>query len=89
MAPRRLTADEAAFVEWAAQTRRHFESVVEDQMEVLSKHEEAADRATTAFEKQPQNAKPGQQWEPSPDELDAYLAECNEKCTITPHTIEE
>ena len=57
-----------------ARERLRYETIIEEQLQVLKLDPPAYDTALEQLRKSPLVCQPGQRWEPQPDRIDEYFA---------------
>jgi hypothetical protein len=77
------------FVEDMAQEQIKYETIFGEQAEVLRSDLPKFEEAMTQIQKSPLVAQPGQRWEPTQDNVDDYLARCDEICHLVPRDFDE
>jgi hypothetical protein len=77
------------FVEDMAQKQIKYETIFGEQAEVLRSDLPKFEEAMTQIQKSPLVAQPGQRWEPTQDNVDDYLARCDEICHLVPRDFDE
>ncbi|KAF8972291.1 hypothetical protein BDZ97DRAFT_1752873 [Flammula alnicola] len=77
------------FVEDMAQKQIKYETIFGEQAEVLRSDLPKFDAAMAQLQKSPLVAKRGQRWEPTQDNVDEYLARCDEICHLVPQDFDE
>ena len=84
-----FTPADAAFIEHVAQEELRYETIFTNQAEVLRADVPNFERAMTQIQQSPLVAKPGQCWQPAEDNIDEYLAQCNDICHLVPQDFDE
>ncbi|KAI9453424.1 hypothetical protein BJY52DRAFT_1289528 [Lactarius psammicola] len=77
------------FIEKIAQERLRYETIFGEQAEILRTDQHKFDRAMAKIQKSPLVAKHGQRWEPTQENVDKYLATCDDMCHVTPHNFDD
>jgi hypothetical protein len=77
------------FVEDMAQKQIRYETIFGEQAEVLRSDPPKFEAAMAQLQKSPLVAKRGQRWEPTQDNVDEYLARCDEICHLVPRDFDE
>lgn len=77
------------FVEDMAQKQIRYETIFGEQAEVLRSDLPKFEVAMAQLQKSPLVAKRGQRWEPSQDNVDEYLARCDEICHLVPRGFDD
>jgi hypothetical protein len=85
----RLTPAEIEFVESMTKEQLRYETIFSTQAEWLRTDPPNFAAAMAQIEQSPLIAKHGQPWEPTPDNVDQYLAQCNEMCQLAPQNFDE
>lgn len=84
-----LTDAEIEIVEQIAQMQVRHEKVFKEQAAVLRTDQTKYDQAVARLRQTSFIAKPGQDWQPTNDKVDLYLAKCDEICHSVPHNFDE
>ena len=85
----RRSSTEVDFIENMAQKQIKYETIFSDQAEVLRADLPKFEAAMAQLQKSPLVAKRGQRWEPTQDNVDEYVARCDEICHLVPRTFDE
>jgi len=85
----RLTPDQVEFVENMAREQRRYQTIINEQSEVLRTDPPESEAATARVQQSPLVAKRGQRWEPTQDKVDEYLAQCNDLCNLVPQDFDD
>src|SRR6266436_4113269 len=85
----RLTPDQVEFVENMAREQLRYQTIINEQSEVLRTDPPELEAATARVQQSPLVAKRGQRWEPTQDKVDEYLAQCNDLCHLVPRNFDE
>ena len=85
----RLTPDQVEFVENMAREQLRYQTIINEQSEVLRTDPPELEAATARVQQSPLVAKRGQRWEPTQDKVDEYLAQCNDLCNLVPQDFDE
>jgi len=72
------------FIENMAQKQIRYETIFGEQAEVLGADLPKFEAAMAQLQKSPLVAKHGQRWEPTQENVDVYLARCDEICRLIP-----
>ena len=83
------TSSEADFIENMAQEQCRYETIFGEQAEVLRADPPKFEAAMAQIQQSPLVAKGGQPWEPTQDNVDEYLAYCDDICRLVPQDFEE
>jgi len=83
------TAAEVDFIECMAQEQFRYEAIFEEHAQVLRADMPRFKAAMAKFQQTPLVAKFGQRWEPTQDNVDEYLAHCDDICRLVPQDIDE
>ena len=86
-----LTMSEVDFVENMTQEQLRYENICQRQNEALSLNVPEFEAAVLEFQTSspPLFAKPGQCWEPAPENVDDFLKRCDEICDSVPQNAYE
>ena len=84
-----LTSAECDYIEHMAQKQFRYESIFEEQRNVLQKDQAKYEQAIAKTRESSLVAKPGRHWEPTQDKVDEYIEKCDEICHSVPRDCEE
>ena len=79
----------ANFIENMAHEQIRYETIFGDQAKVLRADLPKFEAAMARIQQSPLIAKRGQRWEPTQDDVDEYLAHCDDICRLVPQDFEE
>ena len=79
----------ANFIENMAQEQIRYETIFGEQAEVLRADILRFEGAMARIQQSPLVAKRGQRWELTQDDVDEYLAHCDDICRLVPQDFEE
>jgi hypothetical protein len=85
----RHTPAEVLFIENMAKEQLRYETIFSAQAEVLRTDRPKFEAAMAQIQQSPLIAKRGQRWEPAQDNIDEYLAQCNDICQVVPQDFDE
>ena len=85
----RHTPAEIEFIETMAKEQLRYETIFSTQAEWLRTDPLKFTAAMAKIKQSPLIAKHGQPWEPTPDNVDQYLAQCNDICQLAPQNFDE
>jgi hypothetical protein len=83
------TPAELELIETLAKERLRYETIFSTQAEVLRTDPANRDAAVARMRESPHVAKRGECWEPKEDDVDQYLAQCNDICQLVPQDFDE
>jgi len=81
--------NDSLFVEDIARAQLHYEAIIVAQTDVLRLDPVAFEAAAVKVQQSPLIAKSGQRWEPAQDDVEQYLAKCDDICGLNPQTFED
>jgi hypothetical protein len=76
-------------IENMAQEQLRYETIYEKQAEVLRTDPLKFGAAMVQIQQSPLVAKHGQRWQPTQDNVDEYLGQCNDICHLVPQNFDE
>jgi hypothetical protein len=85
----RHTSAVVAFIENMAKEQLRYETIFGEQAEVLRADLPKFEAAMAQIQQSPLVAKRGQRWEPTQDNVDEYLALCDDICHLVPQDFDE
>ena len=85
----RHTPAEVEFIETMANEQFRYERIFIAQVELLKMDPHNFEVAMAKIQQSPLIAKRGQRWEPTQDNVDQYLAQCNDICQLMPQNFDE
>ena len=85
----RHTPAEVELIEYMAKEQFRYETMFSAQAELHRTDPLNFEAALARIQQSPLVAKPGQCWEPAPDSVDKYLAQCNDICQSVPQNFDE
>jgi hypothetical protein len=83
------TPAEIEIIEAIATQRIKYENIITAQAKVLRTDQPNFEAAAARIRQSPLVAKRGQQWEPKEDNVDQYLAQCDDICLSVPQSVDE
>jgi len=85
----RHTRAQVNLIENMAKERLRYETICAEQAEVLRSDPSKFEAAMVQIQKSPLIARHGQLWEPKEDDVDEYLAFCDDICLLVPRNFNE
>jgi hypothetical protein len=84
-----LTPSQFDFVEMVAKEQLRYETIFAEQAEVLRTNQPNFEVAMTQAQQSPLVDRSGKSWEPTPDNVDEYLKNCDDICQLLPQDFDE
>ena len=85
----RHTLAEVEFIETIAKEQLKYETIFSAEAELLRTDPLNFEAAMAQIQQSQLIAKRGQRWEPTQDNVDWYLAQCNDICQLVPQNFDE
>jgi hypothetical protein len=83
------TLAEIEFIQTIAKEQLKYETVFSAEAELLRTDPLNFEAAMAQIQQKQLIAKPGQRWEPTQDNVDRYLAQCDDICQLLPQSFDE